>query len=272
MIDSHVHFWNFDSVRDNWITPDMSVIQRNFSPANFLDACLSTPISGCIAVQADQTEEQNHFLLSLAKENPVIKGIVGWVDLLTPNLDERLLYWKQFDLIKGWRHVLQSETDDFILNKDFISGLKQLKNFNYSYDLLCYHNQLKAITKMVDQVPNQKFVLDHCGKPNIKGKNIKRWSADLKILAENPNVYCKLSGLLTEAHWFNFTEKEIFKCFDVVFNEFGIKRLMYGSDWPVMLVSRPYADWFNLVKKYLSQFSVLDQQHFFELNAKRLYS
>jgi L-fuconolactonase len=271
MIDSHVHFWNFDPVRDNWITPEMAAIRNDFLPADFINASSTTQISGCIAVQADQTEDQNHFLLSLAENNPVIKGIVGWVDLKNENLSERLTYWKNFQLIKGWRHVLQAETEDFILDKNFISGLKQLKVFDYSYDLLCYHDQLKAIIKMVDQVPDQPFVLDHCGKPNIKSKNIKTWCEDIKILARNPNVGCKLSGLLTEADWFNFTEKELFECFDVVFETFGINRIMYGSDWPVVLVSRPYPDWFNLTKKYISQFSGPEQQQFFELNAKRFY-
>ena len=271
MIDSHVHFWNFDPVRDSWITPEMDVIRKDFMPSDFIHASRSTPINGCIAVQADQSEAQNHFLLSLADQNPVIKGIVGWIDFLNPNLEERLSYWKNFPLIKGWRHVLQAETEDFILDKKFINGLKQLKTFNYAYDLLCYHDQLKAIIKLVDQVPNQPFVLDHCGKPNIKSKNIKNWSEDIKTLAQNQHINCKLSGLLTEADWLNFTENQIFECFDIVFDEFGVDRIMYGSDWPVVSVSRPYSDWFILVNKYLSQFSELAQQQFFSGNAERFY-
>ena len=271
MIDSHVHFWNFDPVRDSWITPEMHAIRKDFTPVDFVSATSTTPISGCIAVQADQTEEQNHFLLSLAEEHDVIKGIVGWVDFLNPNLEERLAYWQQFKLIKGWRHVLQAESDDFILNPNFVGGLKKLKDYNYTYDLLCYHNQLKAIIKLVDQVPNQPFVLDHCGKPNIKSKNIKTWSEDIRTLAQNPNVSCKLSGLLTEADWFDFTEQEIFECFDIIFEQFGIDRILYGSDWPVVLVSRPYGDWFGLVAKYASKFKKNEQEQLFSGNAERFY-
>ena len=272
MIDSHVHFWNFNPVRDSWITPEMNVIRNDFTPADFVSASSLTPISGCIAVQADQTEDENHFLLSLADKHSIIKGIVGWIDFLNPNLEERLAYWKNFPLIKGWRHVLQAETNDFILDKNFIHGLKQLKKFDYSYDLLCYHDQLKAIIEMVDQIPDQAFVLDHCGKPNIKSKNITTWRQDIKILAQNQNVSCKLSGLLTEADWLKFTEKELFECFDVVFEKFGINRVIYGSDWPVVLVSRPYKDWFSLVSKYTSKFTENEREQLFSSNAAHFYN
>ncbi|RYG16896.1 MAG: amidohydrolase [Chitinophagaceae bacterium] len=272
MIDSHVHFWNFDPVRDSWITTEMNAIRKDFDPNGFIEASSSTPITGCIAVQADQSEEQNHFLLSLGQENSVIKGIVGWVDFLNPNLEERLTYWKQFELIKGWRHVLQAENEAFILNQTFVNGLKKLKQYHYTYDLLCYHDQLKAIIKLVNQIPDQSFILDHCGKPNIKSKNIKQWQEDLTILAENPNVSCKLSGLLTEADWHNFTESQIYECFDTVFDKFGCNRIMYGSDWPVVLVSRQYSDWFGFVSRYASRFSEHEREQLFFGNAARFYN
>lgn len=272
MIDSHVHFWNFDPVRDSWITPEMGAIRNDFMPADFIKATSGTSISGCIAVQADQTEDQNHFLLSLAQNSSVIKGIVGWVDFLNPNLEERLTYWKQFELIKGWRHILQAENEAFILNPTFVNGIQQLKKFGYTYDLLCYHNQLPSILKLVNQLPDQPLVLDHCGKPDVKNQDLRTWETHIQELAQHQNVHCKISGLLVEADWKNWKEIEIFNCFDVIFKHFGPNRLLYGSDWPVVLISRPYEDWFNLVKKYLSQFSEQDQQQFFGLNAQRFYS
>lgn len=271
MIDTHVHFWNFDPVRDNWISDDMKIIRKDFSPENLMEPYNQLHITGCIAVQASQSEEENHFLLKLAAQNEIIKGIVGWVDLLNPNLDERLNYWQNHKTIKGWRHVLQAENRDFMLNQAFIAGVKQLKKYNYTYDLLCYHNQLEAIIQMVDQIPDQPFVLDHCGKPDVKSQDLKTWTENIKTLAANPNVQCKVSGLLAEADWQNWTEKELFNCFDVILEAFGPERVMYGSDWPVMLISRPYEDWFNLVTKYTERFSLEERKLIFNDNAKAFY-
>lgn len=271
MIDTHVHFWNFDPVRDNWINDDMQIIRQDFAPENLLDIYSDLNIEGCIAVQASQSEEENHFLLKLADGHEIIKGIVGWVDLRDPNLDERLSYWQNYKAIKGWRHVLQAESRDFILNPAFIAGVKQLKKYNYTYDLLCYHNQLDAIIEMVDQIPEQPFVLDHCGKPDVKSQDISGWTKKIKILAANPNIHCKVSGLLAEADWHNWREKELFNCFDVVFEAFGPERVMYGSDWPVMLISRPYQDWFNLVHKYTEKFNTAEKRMIFSDNAKAFY-
>lgn len=271
MIDTHVHFWNFDPVRDNWINEDMSAIRKDFSPKNLLRVYNELQISGCVAVQANQSEEENEFLLTLSEQNDIIKGIVGWIDFKNPNLIGRLNYWNNFKKIKGWRHVLQAESDDFILDPTFIDGIKQLKNYNYTYDLLCYHNQLESIIKMVNQIPDQPFVLDHCGKPDVKSQELKTWASNIKILAENPNVHCKVSGLLAEADWKNWTENELFNCFDIVFKHFGADRIMYGSDWPVMLISRPYQDWFNLVNKYTDQFNSEEKKLIFSDNAKTFY-
>jgi L-fuconolactonase len=271
MIDTHVHFWNFDPIRDSWITDDMAVIQRDFLPNDVKKIFDPLNITGCIAVQASQTEAENEFLINLAQQNPIIKGIVGWVDLKSHKLEERLSYWKQFPIIKGWRHVLQAEVDDFFLDEQFIAGLKSLKDYNYSYDLLCYHNQLDAIISLVDQVPDQAFVLDHCGKPNIKSGEINDWAAKLKVLSQNPNVSCKISGLLTEADWHNFTQQQIFECLDVAFDCFGTDRILYGSDWPVVNLSKPYADWFSLVSKYCSRFSDVERGQIFSGNARRFY-
>ena len=271
MIDSHVHFWNFDLVRDNWITEDMNTIRKDFSPKNLLRIYNELQISGCVAVQASQTEEENKFLLTLSEHNEIIKGIVGWIDLKNPDLQDRLNYWKNFKKIKGWRHVLQAEQADFILDPVFIDGVKQLNNYGYTYDLLCYHNQLENIIKMVDQIADQPLVLDHCGKPDVKSQGLKSWTENIKTLAQNPNVYCKVSGLLAEADWKDWKEVEIFNCFDVIFENFGTERIMYGSDWPVMLISRPYQDWFNLVNKYSERFSEKERKLILGDNAKTFY-
>lgn len=272
MIDSHVHFWNFDPVRDSWITEDMGKIRNDFMPKDILSTYQEIGIEGCIAVQANQSETETAFLLNLATENSIIKGIVGWTDLKAENLAERLAYWKKFELIKGWRHVLQAETDDFILDDRFADGVKTLNQFGYTYDLLCYHTQLKSIIKLVDKLPEQPLVLDHCGKPDVKTQALKAYEENIKILAQNPYLSCKISGLLTEADWLNFTENQIFNCLDIVFKHFGVDRIMYGSDWPVVLVSRPYTDWFNLVQKYVAQFTEEEKLKIFGGNAKQFYN
>lgn len=271
MIDTHVHFWNFDPIRDSWINEDMKVIQNDFLPEDLSPIFENLELTGCVAVQANQHESETAFLLALANENPIIKGIVGFTDLRNPAVEDRLAYWKQFDKIKGWRHVLQAEPDDFFLSDAFINGLKSLQKFDYTYDLLMFHHQAKAIIKLVEQVPDQMLVLDHCGKPDIKSGSISVWKADMKSLARHKNVSCKISGLLTEADWYNWTEKQIFDCFDVVFDSFGTDRILYGSDWPVMTISKPYEEWFNLVKKYVSQFSKSEQENIFKGNAERFY-
>ncbi len=209
--------------------------------------------------------------MSLSKENTTIKGIVGWVDLCNNQLEERLNYWSNFKLIKGWRHILQAEPDEFILTDQFAKGVRALDHYGYTYDLLCYHNQLPTIIQLVDKLKDQPLVLDHCGKPDVKNQHLKQWEENIKALSQNPNVYCKISGLLAEADWYNWTEKQIFNCFDVIFKHFGTYRIMYGSDWPVVLISRPYEDWFNLVKKYLDQFNQNEQSAILEGNAKEFY-
>lgn len=271
MIDAHVHFWNFDPVRDSWITEHMNAIRKDFTPKNLIRPYNDLQITGCVAVQANQSESENDFLLSLSEQNEIIKGIVGWVDLKSENLEERLKYWSAFKKIKGWRHVLQAESSDFILSTNFAEGIKALKKYNYTYDLLCYHNQLPDIIKLVDKVVDQLYVLDHCGKPDVKSQDLKTWRKNIKILSQNPNVYCKLSALLVEADWKNWKEVEIFNCFDVIFEHFGTNRIMYGSDWPVVLLSRPYPVWFNLVNKYASKFSIQEKENIFLNTASSFY-
>ncbi|MDN3588610.1 amidohydrolase family protein [Pedobacter aquatilis] len=271
MIDAHVHFWNFDANRDNWITEEMSVIRNDFSPKNLIRTYNELKITGCIAVQANQSEAENNFLLTLAEQNEIIKGIVGWVDLKNPKLDERLKHWNSFKKIKGFRHVLQAENAEFFLSDDFIHGVKKLNNYNFTYDLLCYHNQLADIIKLIDKLDDQPLVLDHCGKPDIKSGNVKKWKENVKILAQNPNVSCKISGLLVEADWKNWKEAELFECFDTIIESFGTDRVMYGSDWPVVLVSKPYANWFQLVEAYASRLTFQEKENLFLKNATRFY-
>lgn len=272
-IDSHQHFWKFDPIRDSWITDDMSVIQRDFFPKDLEPVLKQNGFEGCVAVQADQSEEQNDFLLKLAKGNDFIKGIVGWVDLQAENVSERLRYYKQFDLMKGFRHVLQGETDRALMLKPpFMRGIKALKEYNFTYDILIFTDQLKYIPEFLTAFPDQKFVIDHLAKPKIKSGDIDEWTQDMMAVAQHENVYCKVSGMVTEADWKNWKKEDFIPYLDVVFEAFGEDRIMFGSDWPVCLVAGSYENMLGIVRDYVSTFTDDEQDKFFRRNATSFYN
>ena len=195
MIDSHVHFWNYDKIKNGWITEDMKLLQRDFLPENLRTELKQNKVERVIAVQADQSENETTFLFELAKKNPEIKGIVGWVDLQSENIEKRLLYYSQSHIIKGFRHIVQAEPVGFLKGRKFLNGIRLLKSFNFTYDVLIYESQLFEAVKFVNKFPDQKFIIDHCAKPAIKNKNINEWKKGIQEISKNENVYCKLSGL-----------------------------------------------------------------------------
>ncbi|MBX2935357.1 MAG: amidohydrolase family protein [Ferruginibacter sp.] len=271
-IDSHVHFWNYDAVRDSWITDEMKILKQNFLPDQLSLHFKDYNVDGCVAVQADQQEAETLFLCQLSKEHDFIKAVVGWIDLRQDDIDKRLQYFSQFPVIKGWRHIVQAEPDGFLQQEKFQRGIQALSNYNYTYDLLLYHTQLKQALEFVQRFPQQKFVIDHCAKPGIKNKEIDDWKMYMKEMAAMPNVYCKLSGLITETNWNKWAATDFYPYLDAVFDLFGTDRLMFGSDWPVMLLSGNYRQWKNLVEKYMQDFSATDKEKIFSLNAIRFYN
>jgi L-fuconolactonase len=272
IIDSHQHFWQYNAERDSWITDEMSVLQKDFLPDDLQKEFAANQIEGCIAVQADQSENETLFLLELAKQFSFIKGVVGWVDLRAENLAERLQYFSQFEKLCGFRHVVQAEADDnFLLREDFLRGVGLLKDFNFTYDILIYPQQLSAAIKFAEKFPEQSFVLDHIAKPFIKEAKVEPWSAQIKELAKHPNLFCKVSGLVTEADWRNWKADDFKPYLDVVFDAFGADRIMYGSDWPVCLLAATYQQVRDILADYTSNFSSLDRVKIFRLNASRFY-
>jgi len=272
MIDAHVHFWKYNPIKDAWITDEMQLLQTDFSPEDLQPILQENSVTGIITVQADQSENEADFLLQLANKNPFIKGIVGWVDLQNKNLEDKLLYWSEYPVIKGFRHIVQAESDGFLRKEAFVNGIKLLKSFDFTYDILIYPNQLKETIQFVNKFPNQKFVLDHCAKPFIRDQKISEWKIELKEIAQNENVYCKVSGLTTEAKWNQWKEKDFYPYLDVVFESFGTDRILFGSDWPVMLLSSTYNKWKNLLEKYMLQFSDEEKQKVFDTNAIKFYN
>ena len=271
-IDSHQHFWKYDSVRDNWIDDSMAIIRKDFLPKDLKPILESNKIDGCIAVQADQSEDETLFLLKLAHENSFIKGVVGWVDLCSEDIEGRLEYFSQFEKFCGVRHIVQAEPKGFLLNKKFQNGIKLLGKYNLTYDILVYHNQLEEVIEFVQKFPNQKFVLDHIGKPSIKTNKIESWKNQFQKLAKSPNVYCKISGLVTDAK-LNYWEYDDFEPYlDVVINSFGTERVMFGSDWPVCLLSGNYEKVLEILDRYISHLTEDDKELIMGNNSLKFYN
>ncbi len=272
IIDSHQHFWNYSPSRQAWITVQMAVLKRDFLPSDLLKIYERNAVAGCVAGQADGSEEETDFLLQLAEQNSFIKGVVGWVDLQDRNVESRLRHYQSFPKLKGFRHVVQDEPDpDFMLREDFRMGLKALEAFNYTYDILIYPHQLDAAIKTVEDFPTINFVLDHIAKPDIKNSRFDNWLPKIKRLAQSPNVSCKVSGMVTEAAWRNWTQEDFVPYLEVVTEAFGMDRLMFGSDWPVCLLSGNYEEVLGIVKTYMAQFTQADQQQVFYTNALSFY-
>jgi L-fuconolactonase len=272
-VDSHQHFWIFDPVRDSWINAEMHAIQRDFLPADLSPVLKTNGMDGCVAVQADQTEAQNDFLLGLAKNNNFIKGVVGWVDLRADNIADRLTYYSQFDLMKGFRHVLQGEEDRALMLKStFRNGIGELGKHDFTYDILIFPDQLQYVSAFVGGFPDQKFVIDHLAKPYIKDQKIDDWAKNICAVAKHENLYCKVSGMVTEADWTNWKTEDFTPYLDVAFEAFGADRLMFGSDWPVCQVAAGYSEMKGIVEQYTDKLSANEQAAFWGSNATQFYN
>ncbi|GAB3937406.1 amidohydrolase family protein [Mucilaginibacter myungsuensis] len=272
-IDSHNHFWRYDPSTHGWISPEMGVIRRDFSPADLWPVLTVNGMEGTVAVQADQTEAETEYLLQLAEENDFIKGVVGWIDLQADDIDERLKHYSAFKKLKGFRHILQGEAKrDLMLTPKFKHGISKLGQYGFTYDILIFVDQLKYAVELADEFPEQRFVLDHIAKPEIAAGKIEDWSKGIKRLALRPNVWCKASGLVTEAKWDNWTNDTFSRYLDVVFDSFGVERIMFGSDWPVCLVAGEYAAVKDIITEYTENLSDADRQKIFRNNAIKFYN
>jgi L-fuconolactonase len=255
-IDAHQHFWNYDPKEYPWITDALRKIRQDFLPTDLQRELAQVNLDGSVAVQARQTVEETRWLLNLADQNPAIKGVVGWIDLRSDQASEQLAEFARHPRFLGVRHVVQDEPDDrFLLRPDFQRGLEKLKGFKLTYDLLIYPKQLPAAIELVRRFPEQPFVLDHIAKPFIKAGTLSPWNTHIQELAQSKNVFCKVSGLVTEADWDQWKPSDFRPYLDVVFAAFGEDRLMFGSDWPVCLLAGSYGQVIGIVQNYLEQFS-----------------
>lgn len=272
IIDSHQHFWAFDADRDTWIDESMQVIQRDFLPLDLRPILKANGVDGCIAVQADQSEAETEFLLGLAAENDFIKGVVGWVDLLGNNVEARLEHFSSNKLFRGVRHIVQAEPDEyFMLRPDFQRGIAALSTFELTYDILVYQQQLPSAIALAREFPGQTFVLDHMAKPRISEGLDPHWKLNIEELAKCPNVYCKLSGLVTETRDFHWERDDFVPFLDTVLEAFGTDRVLFGSDWPVCLLAASYREIMEILGCYLEQRSWVEKDLIFGKNAISAY-
>lgn len=271
-IDSHQHFWNYDPVKNAWIDESMKTIRRDFSPEDLAPILKSANIDGCVAVQADQSEAETDFLLGFAENSEIVKGVVGWVDLMADNVEERLEVYSKNKWLKGIRHIVQSEPDNFMLRADFQHGISKLAQFGQVYDILVFPTQLPASIALAEKFPDQPFVLDHIAKPYIKDGKIDGWKADIQQLAQFPQVQCKVSGMVTEADWAKWKPEDFTPYLDVVFEAFGTDRIMFGSDWPVCLVAADYQQGLGIVEGYIAGLSAEEKAKVMGINAQKFYN
>ncbi|MFK5922921.1 MAG: amidohydrolase family protein [Verrucomicrobiota bacterium] len=273
-IDAHHHLWNYSAKEYGWISDSMPALKHNFTPADLKPLLKKSSLDGCVTVQARSSLQENDFLLEHAKQNPFIKAVVGWVDLTQPDAAPTLARYSEHEAFKGIRHVLQGETDDaYCLRPDFNRGLSLLHDFGLAYDILIRHHQLPNAIKMVDQHPDQVFILDHLAKPEIKSTTPDPgWVKNIKNLARRGHVFCKISGLVTEVPTsMKWTPDLLRPYFEVALEAFGPQRLMFGSDWPVALLRCNYSDWFQTVSDFSARLTPAEQQALFGHNAARAY-
>ena len=272
-IDAHQHFWRYEPIKHSWIDDSMAMIRKDFLPSDLKKVFSENDIDGCVAVQADQTLQETDFLLDLAKTNDFIKGIVGWVDLRNKAVDTVLEKYSEQKEIKGFRHIVQGEADhNFMLRPDFMRGISHLDTYGYTYDILIFPHQLGATLEFVKKFPDQRFVIDHMAKPYIKDGFFNGWAILMKEIAKHENVYCKLSGMITEADYNSWTPDQIIPYMDLVLGAFGPDRLMYGSDWPVCLIAGNYARVKQLVVNFIADLSTTEQQRIMGGNTIKFYN
>ncbi len=271
-IDSHQHFWRYSPVEHTWMSDEMAALKRDFLPKALESLLASTGFRGSVGVQARQSLEETRWLLELADRHEFIRAVVGWVDLRGEDLPQQLKTFAQHPTLVGVRHVIQDEPDDeFMLRPEFRRGISRLREFDLTYDLLLFPKHLPAAVRLVEEFPDQPFVLDHIAKPKIGERLLSPWRDDIEALAALPNVYCKLSGMVTEAKWKQWRPEDFHAYLDVIFEAFGADRLMIGSDWPVCMLSGDYSSTMQIVIDYLRRFPAEAQASVLGGNCARFY-
>lgn len=270
-IDSHQHFWRYSPESHAWLDDGMAALRRDFMPNDLAPQLGPAGFDGTVAVQAAQSLDETRFLLELSREHAFIRGVVGWVDLRSAELESTLHELSHYERFKGVRHIVQSEPSGFLSDAAFRRGVAMLARFELSYDVLVYAHQLPEAYAFARALPDTRCVLDHVAKPLVRAGQLEPWRSQLRQLAELPNVCCKLSGLVTEAAWNAWQPSQLLPFIDVAVEAFGAERLLVGSDWPMCLLAGSYADVMRVFSDYLASFSAAEQAAICGGNAGRVY-
>lgn len=271
-IDAHHHLWRYTKAEYDWIDDSMGGLKRDFLSEDLASEMVAAGVDGAIAVQARQTVEETQWLLELAERCKAIHGVVGWMPIAGGDFEEVLERFADRPKLKGLRHVVQAEPDErYILREDFNKGIRSLTDHGLVYDILIYERHLPQTIEFVDRHPNQIFVLNHIAKPRIREGIVEPWAKNIKELARRPNVWCKVSGMVTEADWSHWNAETLRPYLDAVVEAFGPNRLMVGSDWPVSLVAVGYNEWFMVLRDYFARFSEAERDSIFGLTATAVY-
>jgi L-fuconolactonase len=270
-IDAHQHFWRYDAAHYAWIDESMSILQEDFLPERLEPLLQRNGFSGSVAVQASTSVAETRYYLELSDQHPSIRGVVGWVNLCAPDVEAVLADVARHPKLVGIRHVVQAEPADFMNRPDFRRGIGWLSRFGLAYDILIYARQLPAAIDLVRAFPEQRFVLDHIGKPPIRSGEIEPWRSQMRQLAASENVYCKLSGMVTEADWRSWKLADLAPYLEVALECFGPRRSMIGSDWPVCCLAGDYDRVIGAVTQYVSNLSPEEQSSIMGSTAASFY-
>ena len=272
LIDAHHHLWHYNETDYPWISEGMTELRRDFLIPDLEAVMRGAGVDGTVVVQARQTLQETEWLLNLANTNQQVLGVVGWVPLIDPDVENTLGRFASNPRLRAARHVLHDESDDFyMLREDFNRGVGLLRGFGLAYDILIFERHLPQTLEFVDRHPEQVFIVDHIAKPKIKESVISPWKENIAELARRENVYCKVSGMATEADWNRWTPEQLRPYFDTVLAAFGPKRLMFGSDWPVLTLAATYRRWVDTSLTFMSELSAADQQDICQNTAIRAY-
>jgi L-fuconolactonase len=272
IIDAHHHLWKFSEKDYGWMDDSMSVLKRDYLPSELEKEISKAGVTGTVVVQARQTIEETRWLLELADSHPFIKGVVGWIDLRSPKLEHQLEEFADNPKLVGVRHVIHDESDDdFMLRPAFVKGIEKLEAFNLAYDLLLFPKHLERAIELVSMFPNQRFVLDHISKPFIKSGIIQPWKDDIEALAAQPNVWCKISGMVTEANFDSWKYEDFVPYMKVVCEAFGNDRIILGSDWPVCRLAGEYPEVMEIPYEFFGDLSESERKNVNSQNAIDCY-
>lgn len=242
VIDSHHHYWQLGRFDYAWLNaPQLAPIKRDFLPADLKPLIDRAGVDKTIFVQTQHNLEETRWVLQLAEQNKFMAGVVGWVDLASEQCEQQLLEFADHPKFVGVRHVTHDEPDDdFIVRPKVIRGLKFLEKHGVPFDLLFFVKHLKHTATLARELPNLSMVIDHLAKPRIKDQAVDDWIGDFRSAARFPNVYCKLSGMVTEADWKDWKPADFKPYVETALELFGPDRCMFGTDWPVCCTAATY--------------------------------